>query len=577
MNAFEKLLSQVHKPQRYVGGEVNACLGPRQDNDLHVLVAYPDLYEVGMSNMALRIFYYMLNSMEGVRAERGFMPGPDMADLLRAEGLPLTSLETVTPLADFDLLGFTLQYELTYTNVLEMLDLAGIPVREAGRGDGHPLVIVGGPCATNPEPIRPFVDLICIGDGEPVMEELARRLRKVKGAGRSERLDACRGIPGLWVQGDALKVTRSVVSNLDDVFHPEKTIVPFMPAVHDRISIEIARGCPHGCRFCHAGFTYRPYRERSVERIVEIAERQVESTGYQEITLASLSATDHSQIRELVETLQTRLGKRGVSVALPSLRISDFSVELARAVGMVRRGGLTLAPEAGSEALRRRINKNVTAEDLTKSVEAAARSGWRRVKLYFMAGLPGETDLDIEAMADLALDALAAGRRHQRGGFQVTASVSSFVPKPHTPFQRVARIGRTVYLDRMARLRDAVRGRKIQVKFSDTFSGDLETVFSRGDASTAELLYTAWREGARLDGWDEYLNREAWDRAFAATGFDQNASFSAISDDAVLPWSWIDVGVNPEFLEGEARRSEAGQTTVPCDTEKCRRCGACPV
>ncbi len=579
-----KLLSKANKPQRYIGSELNSIKKVHTDDLVKVLVGYPDLYEVGMSNMALRIFYYLLNNREDCLAERIFTPAPDFIEILKEKDVPLFSIETHTPIKEFDLICFTLQYELTYSAMLSVIDLGKIPVRSEERGENDPFIVVGGPCATNPEPVSPFVDLVCIGDGEEIFEDLVRVSKETRGMKRIEKLKAYAEIDGVFAPAIEKKVKRRIIANLDDAFHPVTSIVPFMPTVHDRVSIEISRGCPHGCRFCHAGFTYRPYRERSVAKLVEIAEEMVKNTGYNEITLASLSSSDYSKINELVETLNTKFTGKNVSLALPSLRISNFSVQLAKSLGMVKRGGLTFAPEAGSDKMRVAVNKGVVEKDLMDSVEAAVNAGWKRVKLYFMLGLPGETDEDAKEIANLAIEAQRLGKSISKSGFKVTVNISAFVPKPHTPYQWSERIDKDTYLNRVYMIKEKIFGKNISIKYSNTFISELETIFSRGDAKTAELLYSAWKHGACFDGWEEYINREAWDKAVEEMGINWDDNFKATDPGGALPWDYIDMIVKKEYLVKELEKSNTGKGTEICDTgsiaeisdaDKCRTCGVC--
>ena len=510
---LEKTLSRqemlsISKPARYIGREWNISLKKKEDIEISVALAFPDLYEIGMSHLGLKILYYILNSLPGVRAERAFAPWPDMGKMMKEKNIPLYSLENKIPLRNFDAVGISLQHELNYTNVLYLLDLAGIPLRSEERGEEFPLILGGGPCAFNPEPVSPFFDVFLLGEGEEAIVEIVEILRVMKGEKRSDVLSELAKIEGCYVPllysvsyhpdgkikniSPSRVVRKRWVKNLDGAPYPQKIIVPYLNIVHDRIPLEIARGCTRGCRFCQAGMIYRPHRERSPEKVIELAEKLVKSTGYEEVSLLSLSSTDYSAIEYLVRDLSFRLKESKVNVSLPSLRMDAFSVEVAQSLQEVRRSGLTFAPEAGSERLRRVINKGLTDEDIFQTVEKTFSSGWREVKLYFMIGLPGEREEDIRDIANLVKEILGRGKK--KG---VHLGISAFIPKSHTPFQWTKQEEIKSLEEKMAILHSLLRplGRRVRYNWSDFEVNLVEGALSRGDRRISSVIERVYRKG----------------------------------------------------------------------------------
>jgi radical SAM family uncharacterized protein len=591
---LDRILLQVSKPARYVGQEWNSVAKDWQGLKATMALAYPDLYELGMSNLGLSILYDLVNQQPDYAAERVFAPWPDMEQALRGQNLPLYSLETRHALADFDVIGFTLQTELTYTNVLNMLALGDVPVLAAERTASDPLVIAGGSCTYNPEPMTPFIDVFAIGEGEEVLLELLAVVaawRARPDADRHELLAALAAVPGLYVPAfytpayddsgafagltpvpaKPATITKRIVRELPPAL--TRPVVPHLQAVHDRAGIEIQRGCTRGCRFCQAGIIYRPIRERPVAEVLQAIDELIANTGYDEVGLVSLSSSDHSGIAEIVSQTLERHTADGVGVSLPSLRIDSFAVELARMISGRRKTGFTFAPEAGSQRLRDVINKGVSEQDLLRTAEAAFASGWNRIKLYFMLGLPSETDEDILEIARLCQELARLGRQMRGRRVEIGISVATFVPKPHTPFQWEPLASREVVVRRQRLLREALRSKTFKLSYSDWQSTWLEALLARGDRRLGTVIHDAWRAGARFDAWSEHLRTDIWEQALSAADIDLDAALHAPREQSqVLPWSHIDVGVEPSFLRAEYERALRGDLSPDCRGE-CYNCG----
>ncbi len=592
---LESLLNRVQKPGRYVGGEWNAITKDWANVEVSIALAYPDVYEVGMSNLGLAILYDIVNRQQAMVAERVYAPWVDMEGALRQAGLPLYSLETRRHLVDFDVLGFTLQTELTYTNVLNMLDLALIPLRSAERPETMPLVIAGGSCAYNPEPMARFIDLFALGEGEELVVDLLAAVSTWKRTGRREGrhglLKSMAQIPGVYVpslytvsyastgeigrispeQGAPSRVRKRIMATLAPT--PRAPLLPNISAIHDRAAVEIQRGCSRGCRFCQAGMIYRPIRERPVGEVLEDVDAIIANTGYDEVGLVSLSSSDHSGISEIVRSLVERYAEDRLAISLPSLRLDSFSVEIARLIKQQRKTGFTFAPEAGSQRLRDVINKCVTEQDLLRTAEAAFESGWDRIKLYFMLGLPTETDEDAQEIARLIREVRDMGRRVRGKRVEISASVATFVPKPHTPFQWQPLAQREEVEARQQLIVKAVQSARIHVSYSDWESTWLEALLSRGDRRTGEVIERAWRKGARFDAWSECFRPPVWYAAVEDAGLDAGWYLHRErGQHEVLPWQAIDVGVSDAFLWNEYERALAGSLSPDC-REHCYDCG----
>lgn len=597
----EALLGRVERPARYVDSEWGAI--PASGSEYRAVLIYPDTYEIGQANQAIAILYDALNSLEGVSAERCYLPWVDMIGLMRDAGVPLFSLESCSAVDGFDLVGITIPYELSYTNILETLDLAGIPLRASERGEADPLVVGGGPCAYNPEPVAAFFDAILIGEGEEAVAEIVSTHREAKSAGlsRAETLRRLASVPSVYVpslyearadsagrftgvtalDGAPSVVVKRAVADLGSLRPPVDGIVPFMDVVHDRFGIEVLRGCTRGCRFCQAGMVYRPVRERNADAIVRDVISGLACTGYDEVSLTSLSTTDHSQLEEVLRRLQRRLEGSGVSVSLPSLRVDAFGVEMARLVSSGgKKSGLTFAPEAGTQRMRDVINKNVTEEDLLGSVERAFSAGWRRVKLYFMIGLPTETDDDIRGIGVLVSRVFHAAREAtppaQRGGLRVAVSVSTFVPKAHTPFQWEAQISLEEVRRRQGVLRESMPRKGVELHWHDSEVSFLEGVMARGGREVADVVEDAWRRGAAFDAWTERFRLSRWVESFEATGVDASEIANRErSPEEPLPWDHISAGVSKRYLLSERASASATQTTPDCSFSGCTGCDVC--
>lgn len=571
-----ELLLAVEKPSRYTGGEINAVRKDPGTVDLRFAIAFPDTYEVGMSHLGIQILYAILNGRREIACERCYAPWPDMERELRVRRLSLCSLESQRPLHAFDIVGFSLQYELSYTNVLMMLDLGGIPLRREMRRETDPLIIAGGPCAFNPAPMSAFIDAFVIGEGEEAVTEIADAVMAVRrrGGKRREQIEALASLDGVYVpavHAGNERIGKRVITDPDAWRHPLCPVVPLMKTVHDRATVEIARGCTRGCRFCQAGMVWRPVRERMPAVVEEMAEAMLRSTGHDEISLLSLSSGDYSRIEPLLQNLMERYYGRRIALALPSMRAETLTPRLIEEIRRVRKTSFTLAPEAGTQRLRNVINKGNTEEELLATTERVFEAGWRAVKLYFMLGLPDERQEDLEGIAELAHRVLRTAKN--RG--QVTVSLSTFIPKPHTPFQWQRQIDPGEIVHRQEFFRGRLKNRNISVKWHDARMSLLEGIFSRGGEETGGLIEKAFHLGCRFDGWSDRLRFDGWEEALRQTGIHAGDYLRERPRSEIFPWERIDCGIRRDFLLDEAEKARTGEATPDCRTGACSQCGVC--
>lgn len=586
----EDLLLRVQKPARYIDGEWGVIYKNWEDNPLRFCLVYPDIYEIGMSNSAIHILYYLLNEMDGVLCDRAFAVEEDMASLLASQDIPLFALQTGKPLSQFTILGFSLQHELNYTNFLHILHLARIPFFSSQRTDEHPLIIAGGPSCFNPEPLSPFVDAFVIGEGEEVIKEIMEILRQRKR--REEILEALTQIEGVYVpkfynpiydeNGKFLgyeisppapqKVRKRIVKDMENNFYPQTWITPYIQVVHDRPAVEILRGCTRGCRFCQAGMVTRPVRELSAERVIQLASSLASHTGSEEVALIALNPTDHSQIEEITSRLSQSLFPFRVGLTLSSLRMDSFSVRIAEEIQRVRKSTLTFAPET-SQRLRKVINKNISDEEIFSAIDSALSLSWTTFKLYFMIGLPEEKEEDIEEIAQLVKKILQMGKGQIK---RLHLSISPFMPKPHTPFQWRAHLPIPLLEERMKLLRNLLKDRRIDIDFHSPYMSFLETALARGDRKLSKVILKAWEKGCRMDSWGGYFDFSRWLSSFQETNIEPSHYVEReIPYEEPLPWDIIDVGISKEFLIKENEKAKKGETTPDCRFATCTGCGVC--
>lgn len=599
-DTLDKILLKAEKPARYIGHEQNIYIKDRSEVKATFAFAFPDIYDVGMSHLGLHILYNLLNDEKDIYCERVFTPWVDMEKQMRDNNIPLYSLETKTPIKEFDFVGFTLQYEMSYTNILNMLDLSNIPLESSERGEEDPFIIAGGPCAYNPEPLADIIDFFVIGESEETILNVMKKYieGKEKGFSRKEFLESIVNIQGIYVpsfykisynEDNTIKemiplkdhypkrVKKVIQKNLDETYFPKKMIIPYIETVHDRVILEIFRGCTRGCRFCQAGMIYRPVRERSVDSLLSLAKQLVEVTGHEEISLSSLSTSDYSQLEKLVVSLINEFKDKKIGLSLPSLRLDSFSLEMIEEIQKVRKTGLTFAPEAGTQRLRDVINKGINEENLITSVSDAFKMGWSTVKLYFMIGLPTETEEDLYGIKDLAYkvkeEFFKLPKDKMKGSLKITASASCFVPKAFTPFQWYPQNTLEQFKEKQKYLKSIIKDRKITYNTHDAEVSFLEAVFARGDRKVGRALIEAYKNGAKFDGWRDQFKYDVWMKAFDKEGIDPNFYANRQRDyEEVLPWDFIDIGVTKNFLIKENEKAKKGELTPNCKVS-CSGCG----
>ncbi|MEK6265616.1 MAG: TIGR03960 family B12-binding radical SAM protein [Clostridium sp.] len=595
----DDILYKVENPGRYIGGELNCCYKDKESVDIRFAFCFPDVYEVGMSHLGSRILYHVLNSRTDTYCERAFAPWPDMESEMRKNNIELYALESKDSLSEFDFLGFTLQYEMSYTNILNMLDMSGITIRASERGEDEPIIMAGGPCAYNPEPLHDIVDFFELGEGEEIMNEVLDIYKKYIGKGKkSEFLREISKVRGVYVPSlyevtynddntihefkpkyEDVKsiVSKRFVVDIDEVAFPEEMIVPYVEIVHDRVILETFRGYTNGCRFCQAGMIYRPVREKSTESLVEAADKLLKSTGYREISLSSLSICDYSDIRNLIATLIEKYKDDNIGISLPSIRIDSFSVDLIKEIQKVKKTGLTFAPEAGTQRMRDIINKGVTEEKILEAASSVFASGWSTIKLYFMVGLPYETIEDVQGIAQLA-DKVAGEyfkipKEVRKRGLRVNASSAIFVPKPFTPFQWAPQSTMDEVVEKIKAVKYAIKSKAVTYKYHESLVSYLEAVIARGDRRVCDVIIKAFEKGAKFDGWSEYFNFEIWQEALEECGVSgEFYAYRERSYEEILPWDFIDIGVNKEYLIRENEKAKKAELTQNCKIG-CTECG----